>query len=185
MRNRMEKENDVTTFTEDQIKKIRETLGDEAVAKLTLPKVRVPKYVSGQWLEDHAQIGVTVSDSDGDTATYCEDGNWDGYGYSPSAHSTRAFAIVEWPNGEIYDNLPDLEPIKVDSGLKAGGKITSVEQLKELPPGSIVAFDEYSALNKAGAYWKRVYGATQYSSEDVLQIDSNMDLHVLRVGWES
>lgn len=171
------------TFTEDQIKKIRETLGDEAVAKLTLPKVRVPKYVTSKWLVNNAVEGVIVEDCDGDTST-CSGFYWRGSGYSPRFSERGLYAVTYWPNGEIFDNLPDLEPIKGNSGLKAGDKITSVEQLKELPPGSIVAFDEYSALNKAGTYWKRGYGATQYSSEDVLQIDFNADLHVLRVGWE-
>lgn len=188
----MEKENDMTTFTEDQIKKIRETLGDEAVAKLTLPKVRVPKYVSGQWLADHAQIGVTVSDSDGDTATYCEDGNWDDYGYSPLAHSTRVFAIEEWPNGEIYDNCPPPERAGITENteasgggeLKVGDVIESVEQLDSLPCGSIVAHDDYFPFCKEnGGRWVKHFEDGPMSSLQVFNRSWSIKPTVLRVGW--
>lgn len=184
----------MTTFTEDQIKKIRKTLGDEAVTKLTLSKVSVPKYVSGQWLADHAQIGVTVSDSDGDTATYCGGGNWDGYGYSPPACSTRAFAIEEWPNGEIYDNCPPperAEVIKVADGsdrgeLKVGDTIESVEQLEELPEGSIVVYDDFfPSCKESDGRWAKRFEFEPVTSREVFNTKGGFNPTVLRVGWHS
>lgn len=185
----------MTTFTEDQIKKIRETLGEEAVAKLTLPKVRVPKYVSGNWLENYAQIGVKVSDYDGDTVTYCGYGNWDGYGYSPPAHSTRAFAIEEWPNGVIYDNCPPPERAEItenteasDGGeLKVGDVIESVEQLDSLPVGSVIARDKSLPWSKVGNRdWVHPWEKESAYSEDVFSnIMPKCRLTILRVRWHS
>lgn len=182
----------MTTFTEDQIKKIRETLGDEAVAKLALSKVRVPKYVSGQWLADHAQVGVTVSDTDGDTATYCEDGNWEGHGYHPPMHSTRAFAIEEWPNGEIYDNCPPPERSEITENteafgggeLKVGDVIESVEQLDSLPCGSIVAHNDYFPYCKEnGGRWLKRFEEEPMNSLQVFNRAGSIKPTVLRVGW--
>ena len=184
----------MTTFTEDQIKKIRETLGEEAVAKLTLPKVRVPKYVSGQWLADHAQVGVTVSDSDGDTATYCEDGKWEGYGYRRPEHGDQAFTIEEWPNGEIYDNCPPPERAEItenteasDGGeLKVGDVTESVEQLDSLPVGSVVARDANFPWTKdRNGDWIHVCDEGEYSSEVGYPMMSKYRLTVLRVGLHS
>lgn len=188
----MEKENDMTTFTEDQIKKIRETLGDEAVAKLTLPKARVPKYVSGNWLENYAQIGVKVSDYDGDTVTYCGYGNWDGYGYSPPAHSTRAFAIEEWPNGVIYDNCPPPEYADQSGNattvgeLKVGDTIESVEQLEELPEGSIVVYDDFfPSCKESDGRWAKRFEFEPVTSREVFNTKGGFNPTVLRVGWHS
>ena len=184
----------MTTFTEDQIKKIRETLGDEAVTKLTLPKVRVPKCVTGQWLEDHAQAGVEVTDFDGDWVAYYEDWGWAGHGYRPPANSARMFTIEEWPNGEIYDNCPPPERAEITENaeafgggeLKVGDVIESVEQLDSLPEGSVVARDDYFPWTKdRDGKWFKCLGNKDSSSKAVFSMSPSSNLTVLRVGWES
>ena len=184
----------MTTFTEDQIKKIRETLGDEAVTKLTLPKVRVPKCVTGQWLEDHAQAGVEVTDFDGDWVAYYEDWGWAGHGYRPPANSARMFTIEEWPNGEIYDNCPPPERAEIAENteasgggeLKVGDAVKSIDQLDSLPSGSVIARDERLPWSKVGnGDWVHPWEKESAYSEDVFSNMMTSDLTILRVGWES
>lgn len=196
----------MTTFTEDQIKKIRETLGDEAVTKLTLPKVRVPKYVTGRWLVDYAHDGVEVIDDDGNSAIYRNGEGWSGSGYRPKGDIHKLFTIEEWPNGVIYENCPpperaevikladggdrgepeDVGAIKNIDQLKAGDTIKSIDQLGSLPSGSVIARDESLPWSKVwNGDWVHPFDKENAYSEDVFSNMMTSDLTILRVGWES
>ncbi|RAV34887.1 hypothetical protein [Corynebacterium heidelbergense] len=146
------------TYTADRI---REVLGEEALAKLITPTKWVPRHVEGAWASEYAVPGVVVQDVFGHRARFESTDDrpfphWECDGRNPKVDHMENFTVLEWPGAEIRDIIPDgpqpIEPEKTRPYI--GQIITTAEELKALPENTRIGGDEAIAFRKKkGGKW--------------------------------